>query len=139
MHILPNISRSKDNQTMKFSQLIEQDKRSIFSKTMIKMSQVMQLQTSLLFIFKSLNQMKESGFQFSFNIVRQPSTWNTIKTNYIKLQTFDLEICSILTFQERIWKQFLYHILCMTIQEKCLSYYILLTNCPIHCPIAFTS
>ena len=30
LHILPNISRSKDNQTMKFAQLIEYNMRNIF-------------------------------------------------------------------------------------------------------------
>ena len=30
MHILPNISQSKDNQTMKLGQLIEYIKRNIF-------------------------------------------------------------------------------------------------------------
>ena len=30
MHILPNMSRSKDNQTMKFGQLIEYNMRNIF-------------------------------------------------------------------------------------------------------------
>ena len=30
VHILPNISRSKDNQTMKFGQLIEYNMRNIF-------------------------------------------------------------------------------------------------------------
>ena len=30
IHILPNISRSKDNQTMKFCQLIEYNMRNIF-------------------------------------------------------------------------------------------------------------
>ena len=30
IHILPNISQSKDNQIMKFGQLIEYDKRNIF-------------------------------------------------------------------------------------------------------------
>ena len=30
IHILPNISQSKDNQTMKFGQLIEYNKRNIF-------------------------------------------------------------------------------------------------------------
>ena len=30
MHLLPNILRSKDNQTMKFGQLIEDNMRSIF-------------------------------------------------------------------------------------------------------------
>ena len=32
MHILPNISRSKRNQTMKFGQLIDSNKRNIFLK-----------------------------------------------------------------------------------------------------------
>ena len=30
MHILPNISRRKDNETMKFGQLIEYNMRNIF-------------------------------------------------------------------------------------------------------------
>ena len=30
LHILPNISRNKDNQTMKFGQLIEYNMRNIF-------------------------------------------------------------------------------------------------------------
>ena len=30
IHVLPNTSRSKDNQTMKSGQLIEYDKRNIF-------------------------------------------------------------------------------------------------------------
>ena len=30
IHILPNITQSKGNQTMKFSQLIENNKRNIF-------------------------------------------------------------------------------------------------------------
>ena len=32
IHILPNISRSKGNQTMKFGQLVEYQMRNIFSK-----------------------------------------------------------------------------------------------------------
>ena len=32
IHILPNISQSKGNQTMKFGQLIELNKRNIFQK-----------------------------------------------------------------------------------------------------------
>ena len=40
IHILPNISQSKDNQTMKFGQLMEYNKRNIFfSKIMRKMWQ----------------------------------------------------------------------------------------------------
>ena len=37
IHILPNISRTKDNQTMKFGQLIEYNMRNIFvEKSYIK-------------------------------------------------------------------------------------------------------
>ena len=32
IHIFPNISRSKDNQAIKFSQLIEHDMRNIFGE-----------------------------------------------------------------------------------------------------------
>ena len=34
IHILPNISQSKGNQTMKFDQLIEYNKRYIFLQTL---------------------------------------------------------------------------------------------------------
>ena len=36
IHILPNISQSKDNQTMKLGQLIEYNKRIIFLKNYAK-------------------------------------------------------------------------------------------------------
>ena len=36
IHILPNISRSKDNQIMKFDQLIEINVRNIFSLKIMK-------------------------------------------------------------------------------------------------------
>ena len=39
IHMLPNILRSKHNQTMKLGQLIEYKKRNIFSKIMQKMRQ----------------------------------------------------------------------------------------------------
>ena len=40
IHILPNISQSKGNQTMKFSQLLEYNKRNLFfSKIMQKIRQ----------------------------------------------------------------------------------------------------
>ena len=37
IHILPNISRSKDNQTMKFGQPIEYNMRKIFLKKIKKL------------------------------------------------------------------------------------------------------
>ena len=36
IHILPNISRSKDNQAMKFGQLIEYNMRNIFLEIFLK-------------------------------------------------------------------------------------------------------
>ena len=36
IHILPNISQSKGNQTMKFAQLIEYNKRNIFIQKISK-------------------------------------------------------------------------------------------------------
>ena len=39
------------------------------------------------FVFKkALYKVIASGLQLGFNIFRQPSTWDTIKTNYIKLR-----------------------------------------------------
>ena len=50
IHILPNISQSKGNQTMKFGQLIEHNKRNIFlQKLLQKMSQGDQFQISFYF------------------------------------------------------------------------------------------
>ena len=54
----------------------------------------------ILFFKKALYEVKACVLQLSFNIFRLPSTWHTIKTNYIKLYITDLEICSILTFQK---------------------------------------
>ena len=83
-------------------------------------------QTSFYFL-KKLNKVKTSGLQLSFKIFRQPSIWYITKTNCIKLQTTDPEICSILIFQRRVWEQFLHHIWCMIFQEKYFCY-ILLTD-----------
>ena len=76
-----------------------------------------QFQTTFCFLEKALNEEKASGLQLSFNIFRQPSTWHIMKTNCIKRQTIDLEICSILRFQKKAQEQFFHHILCMIFQE----------------------
>ena len=50
IHILPNISQSKGNQTMKSGQLIEYNKRNIFLQMLLqKMSQGDQFQISVYF------------------------------------------------------------------------------------------
>ena len=75
----------------------------------------------LFLLFKNaLYKVKASGLQLGFNIFRQPSTWDAIKTKCTKLQIIDPKICSILIFQERVWEQFLHHILCICF-SVCLS------------------
>ena len=66
--ILPNASRSKDNQTMKFGQLIEYDEKNIFLK---KPWRKRGRETSFtpLFVFKkALYDVKTSDLELSFNI-----------------------------------------------------------------------
>ena len=77
----------------------------------------------------ALYEVKASDLQFSYNIFQQLSTWHAVKANYINFQIVDPEICTILSFQKRVQKQFFHHISSMTFQEKCFScYYILLTD-----------
>ena len=116
MHILSIILKSKSNHIVKFVQLREY--RIYF----------LQFQTSFCFSKKALYKVKVSGLQLSYNRFRQPSIWQTIKTNCIKLQTIDPDITSTLTFQKRVWEWFLHHILCMIFQRKCFTCYILLTG-----------
>ena len=51
IHILPNISQSKDNQTMKFGQLIEYNKKIFFSKNHSE-NETMKLVPDLFSFFK---------------------------------------------------------------------------------------
>ena len=71
IHILPNISRSKDNQTLKFGQVVENNKRSIFySKTMHK-KEAGRLVLELFLVFKkTFHEVKASNLQLSFNHFR---------------------------------------------------------------------
>ena len=84
----------------------------ISSETLQKMRQIDQFQTTL-FFEKTSYEVKTNVLRLSFNIFRQRSTWHMIKTNCIKLQTFDIEICSNLILQKRDWEQFFHYILCM--------------------------
>ena len=55
IYILPNISRSKDNQTMKFGQVIEYKKRNnLFQKLCRKKNEAGRLVPDLLFVLKNL-------------------------------------------------------------------------------------
>ena len=94
-----------------------------------KMRQGDQFHPNLFLVFiKALCETKASGVQLSFSIFRQPSTQHTMKPNYIKLQTIHLDVCSILIFYKRVWKQFLYHILSMNFQKNCFSYSFLINQ-----------
>ena len=81
-----------------------------------------------LFFKKASYYVKASGLLLDFTILRQPSNQHTTETNCLKLYTIDREICQILIFQIRVWEQCLQHILCMIFQQKCSSFYILLTD-----------
>ena len=127
IHKLPNISPSKGNQTMKFGQLIEYNKRIFFFSNHAENVERRPVPDLFLFFKKALCEVNASGLPRNFNIFRQFSTWHTIKLNCIKLQIIDREN-SILSFQKSVWEQFLHNILQMIFQEKCFSCYILLTD-----------
>ena len=100
IHILFNISRSKGNQTMKWN-----IRKQIFSfKNHAENEAGTIVPYLFLFFEKALYEAKSSGVQLSQNLFQQPSTFNSIKTNCMKLQTTDPEICSILIFQKSVCK-----------------------------------
>ena len=125
IYILPNISQNKGNQT--FDQVIEYNNRNIFLNIMQKMRQGNQFQTSHCFLKSLLNkkqffivsycfllfflyEVKANGLQLSFYLFRYSPNWQTFKTKFIKFQNIDPEICSILSFQKRVWELFIYRI-----------------------------
>ena len=126
--MLPNISRSKGNQTLKLGQVVEYNNRNIFFKYHAE-NEAGRLVPDLFFFFrKALYELKASGLQLSSHHFRQSSTWQTIKTKQIKLQNIDPDICSILIFQKKVWELFLHHSLCIIFQEKYFLCYTLLTD-----------
>ena len=70
MHILPNISQSKGNQTIKFGQLIEYNKSNIFLQKLYSKWEKELVSDLFLFFKKAQNEAKASGLQRSFNIFR---------------------------------------------------------------------
>ena len=94
---MPNISRSKGNQAMKFGQLIEYNERKFFFSNSCRRGD-----RSLFFKKKDSFRVKDSKQHFSFKIFWKNSTWNAIKANCIRFETADPEICSILTFYKDV-------------------------------------
>ena len=68
IHILPNISRSKDNQTMKFGQLIVYSTKIFIFKNHAENDAKRLVLDLFLFFKKALHKLKASGQHFSFDI-----------------------------------------------------------------------
>ena len=86
MHILPNISQSKGNQTSKFGQVIEYNNRIIFLQKSCRRWGKEISSRPHFFKKKALYEVKANDLQLSFNhfsIVLNLA--KTIKTKYIKL------------------------------------------------------
>ena len=78
IHILPNISPSKSNQTMKFGESIEYNKRKCFFKNHAQIEAEGLVPDLFLFFKKAIHEVKASGLQLSFNIFRYPSACHAI-------------------------------------------------------------
>ena len=121
--MLPYISRSKSNYVMKTGQVIEHNNKNIFLQKSFRKC-VRETSSRPLFIIQKsfiLTKSKKSAVQFQY--MRQ-----SIKTSCMKLQGIDRKVSSIQIFQKRACEQILHRILRMIFQEKCFSYYILLTD-----------
>ena len=68
--MLPNISRKKSNQTIKFGPLMEYNKRDIFSGNHAEIEAGGLVPNLFLLLKKVLYEIKASGLQISFNIFR---------------------------------------------------------------------
>ena len=109
-HIAQDLS-NKGNETIKLGQLIQDKKKIFYLKNHAENEARRLIPDLFLFFKKALYKAKASGLQLGFTIFRQPLNQYTIKANFIKLQTIDPEIYSILIFQSRVWEKFLRHIL----------------------------
>ena len=68
IHVLPNISRSKSNQTMKFGQFIEYYRSNIFFKNYAENELGRLVPDLFLFFKKALYEVKANALRLSFNI-----------------------------------------------------------------------
>ena len=93
-------TRSRNNQTMKFVQVIEYNKKKIFFKNDTENQGGITALDLFLFFKKALYEVKAKGLPLSFNnIFRWPSTCHSIKTNYAKLQTIGPDPANIYLFK----------------------------------------
>ena len=127
-HILPNISRSKGNHTMKFFQLIEHNMINTFlnnhTQNVVRKPLLNLFKKSKLSI--SLDQCCKVLKQFVF-IVCQVEGYRFI----LKLSCKPLAFPSYKAFlkkQKEVWNQSPYHIFCLIFKEKYFLQYIPLSD-----------
>ena len=80
--------------------MVYSKRKNFLVEIMQKMRQRDQFQTFYLYFKKALYEVKTSGLQLRFNIFRQPSTWDTIKVNCMKVQTIDSRVMLNFDFLE---------------------------------------
>ena len=68
MHLLPNISQSKGNQTLKFAQLIKYNKEVFFFKIYTEIKTVRLVPDLFLLFKKTSYEVKTIDLQLGFNI-----------------------------------------------------------------------
>ena len=102
MNILPDISKRKDSQTMKFGQLIEYNVRNIFLQKSFRKRNKKEI---VLVLFFSENFMQSKSKQFAPQFQYFFGSFglgHTTKINCMKLQTDDPEICFISVFKKNL-------------------------------------
>ena len=120
---LPNISKIKGNQAVKFDQLINYSVTITFFLNSCRKVRSL-VPDPILFFKNALNEPKASGQYISFNIFWQKST-----LMYNKNKLFNISDCcfrDMLNF-DFSWKELLHHILHVIFQEKYFSCWVLLT------------
>ena len=100
-NLLPNISRSKENQAIKFGRLIEYSNRNNLFKNHEENEAGRLVPDFFLFFKKNFYEVKANGLQLRFNIFRQPSAWYTIKINCVKRQIIGSEVMVNFEFWEK--------------------------------------
>ena len=101
---LPNISRRKGNQYMKFCQLIKYNMRNIFLQILCRKWGTETSSWSLFIFLKKLCiRWKQVVSTLGLINFRRPRLRHTINTKFISFQTVGSEICSIVTFYYRVW------------------------------------
>ena len=130
MHILPNISRSKGNQTMKFGQLMECNMRNIFlEKSYIKCDGETSFRPFSEKLKLSISPNQQSKVLLYVSCFYRMASRGLSKYIESKLQTTCFHhILSFFKKQKEVSNQFPFFIFCISLEEKYFFCYILLIN-----------